>query len=362
MSLGDLDVVTTETGLARPPRPPRDPAKPETGGLSFADLRRVTAAAEAAFSPNTVQTYRRYSKQFMEWLEERRDEPHDGTVAAWLADRYEDGLAPSSLKVASSSIGAVAKAAGQPDPRGELSRRVLAGLVRKGRDRGRGQAAPLRRSDALAVARLAARDGGLRGVRDAALILLMSDALLRRSEAAAILVGDLGFSMDGSARLRIRFSKTDQEGRGAVAYLTRRTTAALREWLTIVGDPQGELDRRVDAGLLADEVKMSHERWIVNRLVEANATEEGWEIDTPLFGITAEAIYWVLKRRAAAAGLKGISGHSARIGSAQSLTARGAELQALMRAGRWKNAGTAARYVAGERASRGAVAQLFEDQ
>lgn len=52
------------------------------------------------------------------------------------------------------------------------------------------------------------------GLRDAALVSLMSDALLRVSEAAALLVEDIEEAEDGSGRLTIRHSKTDQEGVG----------------------------------------------------------------------------------------------------------------------------------------------------
>ena len=43
----------------------------------------------------------------------------------------------------------------------------------------------------------------------------MSDALLRVSEAAALLVEDIEEAEDGSGRLTIRHSKTDQEGVGS---------------------------------------------------------------------------------------------------------------------------------------------------
>ncbi|MBF0382556.1 MAG: tyrosine-type recombinase/integrase [Magnetococcales bacterium] len=54
-----------------------------------------------------------------------------------------------------------------------------------------------------------------------------------------------------------------------------------------------------------------------------------------------------------------ITGHSCRVGMAQDLTANGAELGAIMQAGRWKSPQMPARY--GERlaAGRGAVAQLY---
>ncbi len=324
------------------------------GRLAVADLKRVVEAADAAFSANTRRTYREYAGQFRDWLEARDLEPGDETVAAWLTSRFDDGLAPSSLRVASSAVGAVAKAAGRPDPRGELSRRVLAGLVRLGGDRGQGQARGLRRADALAAAGAARADGGLRGARDAALILVMSDALLRVSEAAAVRVDDVTFSGEGSGRLTIRRSKTDQEARGAVAYLTRRTTAAVKEWLRCLEDPAAALAERIESGeCRLTGGRLGNERKLANVLRARRGDR--------LFEVCSATVARILKERARRIGIEGISGHSARVGSAQSLTTRGAALHALMQAGRWRKADTAARYVAGERAALGAVAQLFED-
>ncbi len=69
-----------------------------------------------------------------------------------------------------------------------------------------------------------------------------------------------------------------------------------------------------------------------------------------------------IRRRATAAGCQGrISGHSLRIGSAQSLVARGASTAELIQAGRWKDPKTATRYAAKEIVAGGAVARFFEE-
>ena len=68
-------------------------------------------------------------------------------------------------------------------------------------------------------------------------------------------------------------------------------------------------------------------------------------------------------RRARAAGIEDrVSGHSLRVGAAQSLVAAGASTAELMQAGRWTDAATATRYAANEPAGRGAVARYFEDE
>ena len=98
-----------------------------------------------------------------------------------------------------------------------MARQALASAVRHNAGEGRGQVAGLRREDALAAAAAARAEGTASGLRDAALLRTMSDALLGASEVAAIGTADVEREGDGSGRLAIHRSKTDQEaGRGAV--------------------------------------------------------------------------------------------------------------------------------------------------
>ena len=53
-------------------------------------------------------------------------------------------------------------------------------------------------------------DGSTAGLRDAATIRVMSDALLRVSEASNLDVDDLWLADDGSGTIVVRYSKTDQ--------------------------------------------------------------------------------------------------------------------------------------------------------
>ena len=55
-----------------------------------------------------------------------------------------------------------------------------------------------------------------------------------------------------------------------------------------------------------------------------------------------------------------VSGHSARVGMAQDLTAFGAELPEVMQAGCWKSPTMPARYAEKLPAKRGAVANFYE--
>ena len=66
-----------------------------------------------------------------------------------------------------------------------------------------------------------------RGLVDIALVAVMRDALLRRSEASALLWDDVERAPDGSGRLIVRRSKTDQAAEGRMLYLSPRTMADL---------------------------------------------------------------------------------------------------------------------------------------
>src|SRR4029077_20143490 len=106
------------------------------------------------------------------------------------------------------------------------------------------QAAPL--GELVAAERiLATQPKTVAGLRNVALMLVMWDLLARRSEAAALTVEDLTFAEDDSATALIARSKTDQEGAGAVRWLSPRAAAALRSWLDCAGLATGPVFRAI---------------------------------------------------------------------------------------------------------------------
>ena len=146
-------------------------------------------------------------------------------LADHLAARHDAGAAPTSISMTAAAVKAAARLSGRASPAGPETARVLAGIRREGRGRGRGQAKGLHWSAADTVAVLAANNGkrSVAGLRDAALVAFAADCLLRVSEAVAVQVADLAPEPDGSGRLTIRHAKTDQEGRSAVLYVGEPT-------------------------------------------------------------------------------------------------------------------------------------------
>ncbi len=103
----------------------------------------------------------------------------------------------------------------------------------------RGQVAGVCWAQSDAAATLAAAAGTLAGLRDAALLRVGSDAMLRVSELAALCLEDITPQADGSGTLRLHRSKTDQEAEGATLYLGPPTMQAFDDWCEAAGITAG---------------------------------------------------------------------------------------------------------------------------
>ena len=162
------------------------------------------------------------------------------------------------------------------------------------------------------------RQALVRGTTDLAIIGVMRDAMLRVSEAAAITWDDLEEEEDGSGRLTIAHSKTDQEGEGATLFISSQTMEWLKEMREMV-------------------------------------------VDGPtIFGVNQNAIYHHIVDAVNYAGLEGrYGGHSPRIGMALDLARANASLLMMMQAGRWKSPEMPAKYIRNMAAGHNAVAQWY---
>ena len=143
---------------------------------------------------------------------------------------------------------------------------------------------------------------------------------------------DLECADGGAGTALIRRSKTDQGSLGEVRWLSPQTCVQLRRWIKAAKIEDGPLFRSVSkAGVVG------------------TTALHGGEVSQ------------ILKRLAARAGLNPatISGHSARVGMAQDLVVGGADLAAVMQAGRWRSPTMPARYAERLLAKRGAVAGYY---
>lgn len=157
-------------------------------------------------------------------------------------------------------------------------------------------------------------------LRDRALILTAYDGMCRRSELVSLNVEDVLFNEDGNLKLKLRRSKTDQDGLGRWLHLTKNSSLAIQEWLDITDIDSGKLFRGIDStGKITEKLCASQ----INRIYKKLARKS--DLDPSC--------------------IKHISGHSMRVGAAQDLLLSGASLPLIMSKGRWSKADTVMRYV-----------------
>ena len=314
--------MTTSAGAPVVPHQP--PSLPE---LRAAD-EGVAQSLEAVLSDNTRRTYDAQWRIFTAWCDQvglSALPAQPLTVARYLAARAGSGATIATLRLATSAISKAHEWAKLESPcRDPGVRASLKGW-------GRRLAKPQRQSgaitaDVLAVIRLTAiqprkRGRGMetaeqaaaRARFDVALAAVLSDAGLRRSEAAALTWSDVQPWDDGSGRVTVIRSKTDAEAQGAMVAIT----PAAMEALSAIRPP----------GVGGDE---------------------------KVFGLSESQIARRVKAIARAAGLADwefFSGHSGRVGMARRMAQNGAPTHEIERQGRWKQGGgMVGRYTRGESA------------
>jgi integrase len=265
-------------------------------GLTPDDVAGILEDAANARSESTRRVYDSAWRQFARFCDERGAVALPAApeiVAAWVRQRPS----VASVDLALAAIRARHEDVGLTSPTLDVG--VV--KVREGVRRRLGVATE--KAHALTVPQLrrilaGIDDTELRGARDTALLLLAFATGMRRSELAALTVGDVRYVGD-KLLIRIRKGKGDQEGRGrtlpAVAHGAHAATDPVRAvlvWLEragITSDTDGPLFRRIRVG---------------DRLTTD--------------ALSGRAISDVLQARAAAVGLEALdlSGHSTRRGHA----------------------------------------------
>jgi integrase len=189
----------------------------------------VLKFVRAAIADNTRRAYRQDLQDFIAWG--GAVPATSEIVAAYIADRAQTQT-PSTLTRRAVGIGRAHASQDFPDPtKNDLVRTVLRG-VRRVKGTVQRQVNPLLKQDLVAM--LACMQG-LRGLRDAALILVGFAAALRRSELTALTRDDIEFVREGLV-VYLRKSKTDQTAEGRkIAVPWGRGSAcpvkALEKWL-----------------------------------------------------------------------------------------------------------------------------------
>lgn len=320
------------------------PVGPGDSGVDQSAEQLIAQAKQAARAANTRQAYRTGWNSWSRWAAEHGHPEFPATAEGlenWLVTLRDQGKKPTTLRTYRAAVAHELDSHPGPNPaRNPPVRDLLSGLARQAAAQGISprQAAPLRWSDIRRIVEVAhqprrnqpgghqetAEQAARRAVTDIAMICVAHDAALRCSELLALIWADIESAASGECgTVRIRRSKTDQNGQGSLAPISEFTSQALA------------------------------------RLKPAGARP-----DDRVFQLSHSTVTRRIKAAAQAAGIDpaNITSHSPRVGMAQDLFASGVDMPGLMQACRWRSAAMAARYIQNLSAHHTPAAQYLKTQ
>jgi site-specific recombinase XerD len=288
-------------------------------------LQETIVKIDGAYAPSTIRAYRADFNDFIHFCYERNAnalpaEHH--LVVQYIYELTNSGRSSASIRRALCGLSAIHRLNRFDDPTKDPD--VILEMRRMHRKLGRSssQATSINK-DALEKL-LLVTDDSIRGIRDRALLLIAYDTLCRRSELVSLQVKDVKInSKNGieTSSILLRKSKTDQDSTGKWLHLSQRAHVALAEWMKEL--PEGQTYLIVGIGRGERISYRSLGPGQVNRIYKRIARNAGLD----------EVI------------IKGISGHSMRVGAAQDLLNSGASMPIIMQRGRWSKTDTVMRYV-----------------
>lgn len=170
---------------------------------------------DRAISPNTQLSYEKAFGRIQDWMRVRKFELNDSSLAEYLASIYEDGSSHATCSLCVAAVRWIARETDTAELVGNTTTLVLKGIARSD-SHGPGQVEGLDWNDVDKVVDIQHSKKTLEGFRNAAMIAVGSDAMLRVSEIQAVAVNDIDLNVNekGFSVLTIPRSKTDQEGIG----------------------------------------------------------------------------------------------------------------------------------------------------
>jgi site-specific recombinase XerD len=307
--------------------------EPYDGGAleqrAAADVDRVLSEATRAriidgVAANTRKAYERQMTRFTAWCAEHGRTPLPctaETLAEYVSHLCDDGAGPSAIEQAIATIRTVHRLAGfQHQPDTELARKALRAHRRTRAEQGeRKRKAPPITLDMLRAMIEASPADTLTGLRDRALLVLGWAMMGRRSELAALRIGDVAETDDG-LEVTVRMSKTDQDAHGEVVPIPHGVhedtdpVRVLRAWLAALAEHGADVGP--DTRLLR-----SVSRW-----------------GKPAEAIDTESINRAVRAAAVRANVPNaerVTAHSLRAGGATAAYKGGAPVSVIAQHGRW---------------------------
>lgn len=291
----------------------------------------VAALFEEDVTDTSAKAYRSDLIHFVDWCRHHGQCPLPCTSVALVhfLTQHAEGYSMATVERRAAAISWAHRKAGflaQDNPRNApVVAECFRLLRRRYRDIKQKQARELSTDLARALVDECRTDSNTTlGLRDCAMMLIGFAGAFRRSELVRISVADLEWKTQG-VEITLPWSKTDQEGKGQVKYITRGQVpvtdpvGTLKRWLEISGIREGPVFRRVfKDGSIGKS------------------------------GLSVKAVLHTIKGRAQALDLDDwddFSPHSLRSGFASVAAENGASIQSIKGQGGWKSDRTAMKYI-----------------
>jgi len=287
-------------------------------------LANTLEKIEGAYAYASIRAYRADFNTFIQFCEDSHEASLPAlpsSIAKFIIELSNDKRSSAGIRRAICGISTIHKLNRMDDPTKDPDVTIEMRRMHRKLGRSAKQAGSINLD--ILDKMLSATDDSIRGLRDKALLLVAYDTLCRRSELVSLQVKDVKITIKNGAEstsILLRKSKTDQDSMGKWLRLSERAHLALIAWMKEL--PKGQ-------DMLITGISPSG------------------DISPHLGGGQVNRIY---KRIAKAAGIdesviKGISGHSMRVGAAQDLLSSGASMPIMMQKGRWSKSDTVMRYV-----------------
>jgi site-specific recombinase XerD len=287
-------------------------------------LANTLEKIEGAYAYASIRAYRADFNAFIEFCEECNEDALPAlpsSIANFIIKLSNNKRSSAGIRRAICGISTIHKLNRMDDPTKDPDVTIEMRRMHRKLGRSSSQAGSIN-IDTLDKL-LSATDDSIRGLRDRALLLVAYDTLCRRSELVSLQVKDVKTTIKNgveSTSILLRKSKTDQDSMGKWLRLSQRGGVALMEWIQQLPEGQEKIFTGINrANVIGSEVGAGQINRIYKRIARAAGLDESV--------------------------IKGISGHSMRVGAAQDLLSSGASMPIMMQRGRWSKSDTVMRYV-----------------
>lgn len=284
-------------------------------------LKLTITKIDGAYAPATIRAYKANFERFIDFCENHQalSLPAGSDIVTTYIRELADGrLTSASVRIAIASISAIHRLNQFSDPTTHPD--VKLEMRRMHRKLGRQSKQAQAINMATLRAMLANTENSLISLRDRALLLTAYDGMCRRSELISLNIEDISYTENDSIKIKLRRSKTDQDGLGRWLHLSKESQNAIIDWMNAAKINSGKIFRGINqVGEVTEKLGPSQ----VNRIFKKLARK------TKLNDKIVERI----------------SGHSMRVGAAQDMLTSGENLAKIMQRGRWSKTDTVMRYI-----------------